>query len=282
MSGIVESEELISSGIHFGHRVRSWNPKMEKYIYKKRNGIHIIDIKETIRGLIRAQRFVEMVVAEGKEVLFVGTKRQASASVLEIGQNLSQPYVAERWLGGILTNHQTVRQRLVRLEELEQIVSHAETSGFSKKAIASMNREYRKIHRNLNGIRKMDEMPGVIIIVDINREHNAVAEARRMKIPTVALVDTDSDPDLVDVVVPGNDDALKAINLFLKVMSDGVQNGLAKRPFMTTAPKDQDRKKDEGKEKTETTKETFPPVTGKESEEENLSSASSAEAVSEQ
>jgi len=236
MSAIVELEELISSGIHFGHRVRSWNPKMKKYIFRKRNGIHIIDIKESIKGLVRAKRFIEHVVGQGEDVLFIGTKRQAAALVQQESDSLKMPYVSERWLGGTLTNNTTLRKRLSRLDELDQIRSESGVSlKRSKKEMASLNREWVKIHRNLNGIRHMEKMPGALVIIDINREVNAVLEAKKLGIPVCALVDTDSDPELIDIVVPGNDDALKSITLFLKVISDGVKSGMEKRKAISVA-----------------------------------------------
>lgn len=223
-------DDLVASGIHFGHRVRSWNPKMRPYIYRKLNGIHIVNLKETVRGLIRAQRFVEMIVSEGQDVLFVGTKRQATAVIQQEAGTVNMPFVTERWLGGTLTNHTTLRKRLSRLDELERNLGNPELEqNFSKKILASMNREREKIFRNLNGVRGMQSMPGALVLIDINREKNALNEARRMGIPTIALVDTDSDPTLVDIVVPGNDDALKAIHIFLSVIREGIQRGLGKR-----------------------------------------------------
>jgi small subunit ribosomal protein S2 len=223
--------ELIDSGIHFGHRTSRWNPKMKPFIFGKRNQIHIIDIRETVKGILRAKKFVSRVVAENKQVLFVGTKRQARHSIEDIGARTGMPYVAERWLGGILTNFRTIRSRLARLEELEAIEAAGMEEKYSKKMVSTLNRELRKIKRNLGGVRNMDRLPGVLVIVDLRREYNAAREARKLGIPVIALLDTDSDPDNVDIPIPGNDDAMRAIELVLRQVGDAIEEGKRARPI---------------------------------------------------
>lgn len=227
--------QLVDSGIHFGHRVSRWNPKMSPYIYGKRNGIHIVDIRETVRGLLRAKKFIAQVVAKGDDVLFVGTKRQAKLLIQQTATRVGMPYVSERWLGGTLTNFRTIRSRLARLEELEREEADGTLLEYSKKMIASRTRELRKIKRNLEGIRNMERPPKALIIVDVSREHNAIREAKKLKIPTVCLIDTDSDPDHADIPIPGNDDAIRAIETLLAHLADAVEQGKKAR---VTAPGD--------------------------------------------
>jgi len=222
--------QLLDSGIHFGHRVSRWNPKMQPYIFGKRNLIHIINIKETLRGLLRAKKLLTKIVADGKDVLFVGTKRQARAVIAQHAQRCNMHYVAERWLGGTLTNFRTIRSRLARLEELENLEETGELANYSKKMIASLARERKKIARNLQGLRRMDKLPGVMVVVDVKREHIAVSEAKKLGIPTVCLIDTDSDPDFADVPIPGNDDSMRAIETVISELADAVLEGLAARP----------------------------------------------------
>jgi len=221
--------ELIDAGIHFGHRASRWDPKMAPYIYGKRNLIHIIDLKETVKGIVRAKRFLTQVVAEGRDVLFVATKRQAKAIIQSEAGRANMPFVSERWLGGMLTNFRTIRERLKYLEQLEQLERSGEIQTYSKKMISKINREMRKIRRNLDGVRTMNRLPGSLFVVDPRREHIAVREARRLGIPTVALMDSDSDPDKVDIVIPGNDDAMRAIEIVAIHMADAVVEGLANR-----------------------------------------------------
>jgi small subunit ribosomal protein S2 len=217
--------ELIDCGVHFGHRTGRWNPKMKPYIFGKRNSIHIIDIRETVKGLLRAKKFLSAVVAQGHDVLIVGTKRQARDIVEKQAARVGMPYVSERWLGGTLTNFATIRSRLARLEELEELERTGEIKNFSKKMKSSIDRERRKITRNLEGIRRMARLPGALVVLDIRREHIAVKEARKLGIPTVCLVDTDSDPDRADIIVPGNDDAMRAVELITRHLADAVDEG---------------------------------------------------------
>lgn len=221
--------QLVDAGIHFGHRASRWNPKMAPYIFGKRSTIHIIDIRETVKGLLRAKRFLAQVVAGGGTVLLVGTKRQARQHIRQHAARVNMPFVAERWLGGTLTNFRTIRSRLTRLEELEAAESDGSALEFSKKMIASRQRELRKIRRNLEGIRNMNKLPAAIIVVDVHRERNAVREAKKLGIPTICLIDTDSDPDYVDLPIPGNDDAMRAIELVLRQLTDAVELGLKGR-----------------------------------------------------
>jgi small subunit ribosomal protein S2 len=223
--------ELLDAGIHFGHRVSRWNPKMKPFIYGKRNGIHIIDIRETLRGLLRARKYLTQLVSGGEDVLFVGTKRQAREMVEKEAGRCNMHYVSERWLGGTLTNFRTIRARLQRLEELESLVaSPVWDTDYSKKMKSTLSRELKKIQRNLSGIRKMNRLPGALVLVDVRKEHNAVREAQSLGIPTIALLDTDSDPEVTDIPIPGNDDSMRSIALVLRYLADAVEEGFKARP----------------------------------------------------
>jgi len=221
----VTVRELLDAGMHYGHHVSRWNPKMGRYIFGKRNSIHIINLRETMRGMITARKFVAHVVASGKIVVFVGTKRQARSAVREEAIRCGMPFVVERWLGGTLTNFRTIRSRLQRLEELEGIVSSDAIDQYSKKEGSRMKRELSKILRNLDGIRKMDKIPGAVIVVDPRREKIAIAEAQRLNLPTICLADTDCDPDMADVLIPGNDDAMRAVQLVIGSLAGAVLEG---------------------------------------------------------
>lgn len=229
--------ELIDSGIHFGHRASRWNPKMEPFIYGKRNKIHIIDVRETLKGLLRARKFISQLVASGEDVVFVGTKRQAKLAVKEQAERCGMPYVNERWLGGTLTNFRTIRSRLGRLEELERLDETGQIESASKKEASSLRREKRKIQRNLGGIRTMTKLPAAMVVIDVRREHIAVKEAQKMGVATVALIDTDSDPDYADLPIPGNDDAMRGIELVLTELADAVIEGKANRAAAQEAAK---------------------------------------------
>ena len=216
---------LVDAGIHFGNPASRWNPKMEPYIQGKRGNVHIINIKETLKGLLLAKKLVQNTVAGGKDVLFVGTKRQARHAVEDEAKRAGMHFVSERWLGGTLTNFRTIRNRLSRLEQLEKLFESGQIETYSKKMKSTLKREMDKIEANLGGIRKMDKMPGLMFIVDTRREHIAVSEARKMGVKTVALVDTDANPDLIDLPIPGNDDAMRAINLIVKEIADAAVEG---------------------------------------------------------
>ena len=235
-------KELINAGIHFGHRVSRWNPKMKPYIYGKRNLIHIINVKETIKGLLLAKKFLARTVAEGKDVLVVGTKRQARKAVEEQATRAGMHWVTDRWLGGTLTNFREIRKRVGRLEELEQMDADGLLDTYSKKEGASLRREMRKIRRNLGGIRKMTRLPGAMLIgfglwtiaaaallLVTTSESHAVKEANKLHIPVVCLLDTECDPDLVDIPIPGNDDAMRAIELIVRELCDAIVEGRAGR-----------------------------------------------------
>jgi small subunit ribosomal protein S2 len=202
---------------------------MSPYIFGKRNTIHIIDIRETVKGLLRAKKFIAQVVSGGADVLFVGTKRQARQHIRQHAKRVNMPFVAERWLGGTLTNFRTIRSRLARLEELEAAEADGTALEYSKKMIASRTRELRKIRRNLEGIRGMDKLPGTVVVIDVHRERNAVREAKKLGIPTICLIDTDSDPDYADLPIPGNDDAMRSIETILSHLADAVEEGLKGR-----------------------------------------------------
>jgi len=227
---IVHVDELIEAGVHYGHRSSRWNPRMRDYIYGKRNLIHIIDLRETVRGLIRAYRFLSKVAAQGSLILFVGTKRQAQESVQRIATSCSMPYVSERWIGGMFTNFRTIRSRLRRLEELESLLRTGEIHAYSKKRKSTLLRELRKIRRNLSGIRTLNRMPGAMIVIDAHKEATAIREARKMGVPVIALVDTDSDPTAIDLVIPGNDDSVRAIDLVLERLAQAIKEGFNQLP----------------------------------------------------
>ncbi len=221
------AQELIEAGVHYGHRASRWNPKMRPYIYARKNQIHIMDIRETVRGLLRAKKYLSQVAAGGSLILFVGTKRQAAETIERESLRCKQPFVAERWLGGTLTNFRTIRSRLGRLEEVERIRGGEELATYSKKMQSALNREYRKMYRNLNGLRTMNRLPECLVIIDPKKEKNAIREARSMGIATIALIDTDCDPDLVDLPIPGNDDGIRSIELIMRQLADAVAAGSA-------------------------------------------------------
>lgn len=221
---------LVEAGVHFGHRCSHWNPKMAPYIRGKRNTIHVIDVRETIKGILRAKKLIAQLVSQGKDVLFVGTKRQARHAIEDETRRCGMHFVNERWLGGTLTNFRTIRLRLNRLEELEGLFETGKIDTYSKKMKSTLSREMKKIKTNLDGIRKMERMPGLMFIVDTHREHIAVSEARKMGVTTVALIDTDSNPDLIDLPIPGNDDAMRAIEIVLHEIADTIIEAKASRP----------------------------------------------------
>ncbi len=220
-------KDLIEAGVHFGHRTSRWNPKMRPYIYGRQNLIHVIDVRETIRGLLRAKKYLQQVAAGGSLILFVGTKRQAAETVDQQAQRCGMPFVSDRWLGGTLTNFRTIRSRLGRLEELETIRNGEELATYSKKMQSALTREYRKMFRNLNGMRTMNRLPEALVIVDPKKEKNSVKEAQKLGITTVALIDTDSDPDEVDLPIPGNDDSIRSIELIVSQLADAIAAGRA-------------------------------------------------------
>jgi small subunit ribosomal protein S2 len=219
------ARELINAGAHFGHGLNRWNPKMAPFIFSKRGNIHIIDIKKTLKGLLVAKKLLADVISSGKDVVFVGTKRQAQKTVEAVAKKCGMHYVSERWLGGMLTNFRTIRSRLQRLEQLEAMQQEGTFESESKKQASRLKREMRKIKTNLEGVRNMSRLPGVVVVVDGKKEILALREAKKLGIPTVGLLDTDSDPDPVDVVIPVNDDSIRAIELILQELADAVAVG---------------------------------------------------------
>lgn len=222
---VIQVKDLLEAGVHFGHRVSRWNPKMKPFIYGKRNLIHIINLKETIRGLVRAHNFLFKLTSEGGEVLYVGTKRQAKSVVFDEAKRSGMHFVTERWLGGTLTNFTTIRERLKRLEDLQSLEETGAIEAYSKKAQSSLMREKRKIARNLSGITKMTRLPDALIIIDQRREKNALLEADKLGIPVICILDTDCDPDLVDICIPGNEDAMRSVQILLNKLTDAVVAG---------------------------------------------------------
>jgi small subunit ribosomal protein S2 len=216
---------MVEAGVHYGHRASRWNPKMRPYIYARRNLIHIIDVRETVKGLLRAKKYLAQLASRNSLVLIVGTKRQAAETVEREALRCGMPFVNDRWLGGTLTNFRTIRNRLNRLEELERIRAGEEINSYSKKMQSSLSREYRKMYKNLNGIRTMSRLPECLFIIDPKKEKNAVNEARKLGVATVALIDTDCDPDLVDLPIPGNDDSMRSIELVVRMLADAIIAG---------------------------------------------------------
>ena len=221
----VTMKELLEAGVHFGHQVRRWNPKMKEYIFGERNGIYIIDLQKTQRLFKEAVKFVAGEAQQGRKFLFVGTKRQAQDAIQEEAERCSQYYVNQRWLGGLLTNWQTITKSIGRLRDLEAMKTDGRYDAMTKKERIQLDREHMGLERNLSGIRNMGGLPDVIFVIDSNKEEIAVQEANRLGIPIVSIVDTNCDPDLIDYVVPGNDDALRAIRLFLQKMADAIIEG---------------------------------------------------------
>jgi small subunit ribosomal protein S2 len=221
----ISMKELLEAGVHFGHQTKRWNPKMKEYIFGERNGIYIIDLQKTLKLFKDAMRFVGEAASQGKTVLFVGTKRQAQEAIAEEATRCGQFYVNNRWLGGLLTNMVTVQKSIKRLKELDAMANEAGWEGRAKKEVGRLERERKSLQQNLSGIRDMPGLPDVIFVVDSNKEAIAVKEARKLGIPVVAVVDTNCDPDEVDYVIPGNDDALRAIRLFTTKIADAVADG---------------------------------------------------------
>ena len=227
---VVTMRQLLTSGVHFGHQTRRWNPKMRRFILTERNGIYIVDLAKSLTFIDDAYDFVAQTVAHGGTILFVGTKKQAQEAVAEQATRVGMPYVNQRWLGGMLTNFQTVHKRLQRLKELEQIdFDDVAGSGLTKKELLVLRREKDKLAKTLGGIRDMNKVPSAVWVVDTNKEHLAVDEARKLGIPVIAILDTNCDPDQVDYPIPGNDDAIRAVGLLTRVVADAVADGLLRR-----------------------------------------------------
>jgi small subunit ribosomal protein S2 len=222
---LVTMKQLLEAGVHFGHQTRRWNPKMKPYIFGARNGIYIIDLQKTVRLFKRAYQFVQDAAATGVGVLFVGTKKQAQDAVQEEAARCGQFYVNQRWLGGMLTNFSTIKQSIERLNQLGTILDKPEDTNFTKKELVNISKQYDKLNKNLAGIRDMKRLPGVVFIVDPKKENIGVKEARKLGIPIVAIVDSNCDPDEIDYVIPGNDDAIRAIRLFAAKVADACMEG---------------------------------------------------------
>lgn len=236
---VVTMSELLKSGVHFGHQTRRWNPKMKPFILTDRNGIYVIDLAQSLDGINRAYDFVRQTVLRGGNILFVGTKKQAQDSIAEQAERVGMPYVNQRWLGGMLTNFGTVHKRLQRLKELEQIdFDDVAGSGRTKKELLMMSREKDKLSRTLGGIRDMARIPSAVWIVDTNKEHLAVAEANKLNIPIVAILDTNCDPDEIEFGIPGNDDAIRSVALLTRIIADACADGLIARSQKAAAKKD--------------------------------------------
>jgi small subunit ribosomal protein S2 len=227
---VVTMRQLLESGVHFGHQTRRWNPKMKRFILTERNSIYIIDLQQSLSYIDRAYEFVKQTVAHGGTVMFIGTKKQAQEAIAEQATRVGMPYVNHRWLGGMLTNFSTVYKRIQRLRELEEIdFDDVASSGMTKKELLVMRREKEKLERTLGGIRDMSRVPSAVWIVDTKKEHIAVGEARKLRIPVVAILDTNCDPDEVDYKIPGNDDAIRSVALLTRVVADAVAEGLMAR-----------------------------------------------------
>jgi len=222
---VVSMKQLLEAGVHFGHQTRRWNPKMATYIYTERNGIYIVDLQKTVKKLEEAYNFVRDVAASGKSVLFVGTKKQAQEAIREEATRCSMFYVNSRWLGGMLTNFKTMRGRVDRMNQLKKMEEDGTFDMLPKKEVIKLMHEQEKLQKYLGGVKDMRQLPGAVFVVDPRKEHNAIAEARKLKIPVVAIVDTNCDPDEIDYVIPGNDDAIRAIRLISGVMANAVTEG---------------------------------------------------------
>ena len=225
MATVVTMKQLLEAGVHFGHQTRRWNPKMRRFIFGERNGIYIIDLQQTLDRIDTAYRFVRRTVEDGGIVLFVGTKKQAQEPIQRQADRCGMPYVNYRWLGGMLTNFQTVHSRVAKLRELERMVTSGETEQMIKKEGLKVTRERDKLERNLGGIRRLERLPDAIFVIDTKKEHIAVTEANKLGLPVVAVVDTNCDPDCIDFVIPGNDDAIRAGALLCRVIADAVVEG---------------------------------------------------------
>jgi len=225
MAGTISMKELLEAGVHFGHQTRRWNPKMKPYIFGARNGIHIIDLQKTVRLLKTTYEFIVRIVSEGHSVLFVGTKKQANESIVEESERCGMFYVANRWLGGTLTNFQTIRKSVARLKDVETMKEDGSINRYKKKEILKMEKELFKLKKNLDGIKDMDELPGAIFVIDPKREKIAVREAKKLGVPIVAVADSNCDPDDIDFIVPGNDDAIRSIRLICSKIADACIEG---------------------------------------------------------
>jgi small subunit ribosomal protein S2 len=222
---VVAMKDLLEAGVHFGHQTRRWNPKMKPYIFTERNGIYILDLQRSLREIDATYKFVRSITSQGRSVMFIGTKKQAQEAVETEAARAGMPFVSQRWLGGMLTNWVTMRKRIARMTQLETMEADGRMASLPKKEALKLRAELEKLQRNLTGIREMGDLPGAVFVIDTKRETIAVAEARRLRIPIIGLVDTNCDPDEVDFVIPGNDDAIRAVNLITRVIADACVEG---------------------------------------------------------
>lgn len=222
---VISMKQLLEAGVHFGHQTRRWNPKMSKYIFTERNGIYIIDLQKTVKKVEEAYRFVKEVAETGKPILFVGTKKQAQDAIKDEAERVGMYYVNERWLGGMLTNHKTIKNRIKKLIELEKMEEEGVFEVLPKKEVIKLKHEKEKLEKYLNGIKEMPELPGALFIVDPRKERIAIQEAHRLGIPVVAIVDTNCDPEEIDYAIPGNDDAIRAVKLITAAMANAIVEG---------------------------------------------------------
>ncbi len=249
---VVTMKQLLEAGVHFGHQTRRWNPKMRRFIFGERNGIYIIDLQQTLERIDAAYRFIRGTVEEGGTVLFVGTKKQAQEPIQREAGRSNSPYINYRWLGGTLTNFQTVHARVAKLHELRRLVETGETEQMIKKEGLKVKRELTKLERNLGGIQGLEKLPTAVFVIDTKKEHIAVTEANRLNIPVVAVVDTNCDPDIIDYVIPGNDDAIRSANLMCRIVADAVVEGrqlAAKKGQVEAEQKEKEKAKQKEKEK---------------------------------
>ena len=235
---VVSMKQLLEAGVHFGHQTRRWNPKMAEYIFTERNGIYIIDLQKTVKKVEEAYMFVRDVAEAGDSVLFVGTKKQAQESIKEEAERVGMYYVNSRWLGGMLTNFATIKTRIERLAQLRKMEEDGTFNLLPKKVVVKLNLEIEKLEKYLGGIKEMKKLPGALFIVDPRKERNAVAEARKLHIPIVAIVDTNCDPDEIDYVIPGNDDAIRAVKLIAGIMANAILEGKQGEQFDAPAKED--------------------------------------------
>ena len=234
---VIPVQQLLESGVHFGHQTKKWNPKMRKYIFGERKGIYIINLQETAKGLDKADEFVKTMAAEGRHILFVGTKKQAQDAIKDESERCGMYYVNQRWLGGMLTNFSTIKARITYLKELESKKTSGYFENLNKKEVASIEKEIEKLTKSLGGIKNMNRLPDAMFVVDPQKEHLAVKEARKLNIPVIAIVDTNCDPDLIDFIIPGNDDAIKSVKLLTSKIADAVTDSMS-----ITQPKADDKK----------------------------------------
>ncbi|MGQ0804259.1 MAG: 30S ribosomal protein S2 [Actinomycetota bacterium] len=271
---VVTMKQLLEAGVHFGHQTRRWNPKMRRFIFGERNGIYIIDLQQTLERIDAAYRFIRTTVEDGGNVLFVGTKKQAQEPIQREAERSNSPYINYRWLGGTLTNFQTVHARVSKLHELRRLVDTGETEQMIKKEGLKVKRELTKLERNLGGIQGLEKLPNAVFVIDTKKEHIAVTEANRLGIPVVAVVDTNCDPDIIDYVIPGNDDAIRSANLMCRIVADAVVEG---RQLAVTKGKVVDKEKAD-KDKAKAEKDAPPPPPPPDPEEARRKAEAQAEA----